>query len=102
VIAHRDTAAALAVQAGYDWSDAALDEQVRDGREIAICAEMLRLELPDRSGLRIVPPAETFAGAGRSIWAACVRCSITSAATTRPTRASSTSPATTCSSSATA
>ena len=61
VIAHRDTAAALAVQAGYDWSDAALEERVRDGREIAFCAEMVRLELPDRSRLRIVLPAETFA-----------------------------------------
>lgn len=61
VIAHRDTAAALAVQAGYDWSDAALDERVRDGREIAFCAEMIGLELPDRSGLRIVVPSETYA-----------------------------------------
>jgi glyoxylase-like metal-dependent hydrolase (beta-lactamase superfamily II) len=60
VIAHRDTAAALAVQAAYDWSDAALDERVRDGREIAFCAEMIRLELPDRSALRIVVPAETY------------------------------------------
>jgi glyoxylase-like metal-dependent hydrolase (beta-lactamase superfamily II) len=61
VIAHRDSAACLAVQAGYDWSDAALDERVRDGREIAFCAEMIRLELPDRSGLRIVVPRETYA-----------------------------------------
>jgi glyoxylase-like metal-dependent hydrolase (beta-lactamase superfamily II) len=61
VIAHRDSAAALAVQAGYDWSDTALDERVRDGREIAFCAEMIRLELPDRSGLRIVVPRETYA-----------------------------------------
>ncbi len=60
VIAHRDTAAELAVQAAYDWSDAALDARVRDGREIAFCAEFLRLELPDRSDLRIVLPAETF------------------------------------------
>ena len=61
VIAHRDTAAALAVQAGYDWSDAALAERVRDGREIAFCAEFLRLELPDRSDLEIVVPTDTFA-----------------------------------------
>jgi len=60
VIAHRDTAAELAVQAGYDWSDAAIDERVRDGREIAFCAEMIRLEMPDRSGLRVVVPGETF------------------------------------------
>ncbi|HEY3764517.1 MAG TPA: MBL fold metallo-hydrolase [Gaiellales bacterium] len=60
VIAHRDTAAELAVQATYDWSDAALDARVRDGREIAFCAGFLRLELPDRSDLRIVLPTETF------------------------------------------
>jgi glyoxylase-like metal-dependent hydrolase (beta-lactamase superfamily II) len=61
VIAHADTAAELVVQAAYDWSDAALEERVRDGREIAFCADCLRLEIPDRSDLRIVLPAETFA-----------------------------------------
>jgi glyoxylase-like metal-dependent hydrolase (beta-lactamase superfamily II) len=60
VIAHADTAAELAVQAAYDWSDAALEERVRDGREIAFCADMLRLELPVRSDLEIVLPSETF------------------------------------------
>jgi len=62
VIAHADTAAELAVQAGYDWSDAALERRVRDGLEIAFCAECLRLELPDRSDLEIVLPTETFTG----------------------------------------
>ncbi len=61
VIAHRDTAAALAVQAGYDWSDAALAARVRAGLEIPFCAEMMQLELPDRSALQIVVPTETFA-----------------------------------------
>jgi glyoxylase-like metal-dependent hydrolase (beta-lactamase superfamily II) len=60
VIAHRDTAAELAVQAGYDWSDAALDERVADGREIAFCADMIRLEIPDRRDLRIVVPDLIF------------------------------------------
>ncbi len=62
VIAHEDTAAELAVQAAYDWSDTALEERVRDGREIAFCADHLRLELPDRSELEIVLPSETFTG----------------------------------------
>jgi glyoxylase-like metal-dependent hydrolase (beta-lactamase superfamily II) len=62
VIAHADTAAELAVQAAYDWSDDALDQRVRDGREIAFCAEFLRVELPDRSDLEIVLPSETFTG----------------------------------------
>jgi glyoxylase-like metal-dependent hydrolase (beta-lactamase superfamily II) len=60
VIAHADTAAELAVQAAYDWSDEALEQRVRDGREIAFCADCLRLEIPDRSDLEIVLPAETF------------------------------------------
>jgi glyoxylase-like metal-dependent hydrolase (beta-lactamase superfamily II) len=62
VIAHADTAAELAVQAAYDWSDEALEERVRDGREIAFCADCLRLEIPDRSDLEIVLPSETFTG----------------------------------------
>jgi glyoxylase-like metal-dependent hydrolase (beta-lactamase superfamily II) len=62
VIAHADTAAELAVQAAYDWSDEALEERVRDGREIAFCADCLRLEIPDRSDLEIVLPVETFTG----------------------------------------
>ena len=49
------------MQAGYDWSDTALDARVRAGLEIPFCAEMMRLELPDRSDLEIVVPTETFA-----------------------------------------
>jgi glyoxylase-like metal-dependent hydrolase (beta-lactamase superfamily II) len=60
VIAHRETAAELAVQAGYDWSDNALDDRVRNGQEIPFCAEMIKLEIPDRSALRIVIPTEIF------------------------------------------
>jgi glyoxylase-like metal-dependent hydrolase (beta-lactamase superfamily II) len=33
--------------ASFDWSDAALDERVADGREIAFCRDMLKLELPN-------------------------------------------------------
>ena len=57
VIAHRQTAEALALQAGYDWSDVALDARVADGREIAFCADMIKVELPDRSDLQIVLPS---------------------------------------------
>lgn len=60
VIAHHDTARELATQASYEWSDDALDERVRDGRELAFCAEMMRLELGDRAGLRIVLPTVIF------------------------------------------
>ena len=61
VVAHVETARELAVQASYDWSDEALAARVEDGREIAFCADMIRLELPDRRDLRIVVPTETFA-----------------------------------------
>jgi glyoxylase-like metal-dependent hydrolase (beta-lactamase superfamily II) len=39
---------------------AALDERVADGREIAFCRDMIKAELPDRSGLRIRPPEIGF------------------------------------------
>jgi len=58
VYAHPDSRAELAVQAGYDWSDAALDARVRQGLELQFCADMIRVELPDRSDLRIVVPSE--------------------------------------------
>jgi glyoxylase-like metal-dependent hydrolase (beta-lactamase superfamily II) len=61
VVAHVETAREVAVQASYDWSDEALAARVEDGREIAFCADMIRLELPDRHDLRIVAPTETFA-----------------------------------------
>lgn len=60
VVGHVDTARELATQASYDWSDEALAERVRDGRELEFCADMIRLELPDRRDLRIVVPGETF------------------------------------------
>lgn len=60
VVAHVDTARELALQASYDWSDEALDARVRDGLELAFCAEMIKLELSDRRDLRIVVPTVTF------------------------------------------
>lgn len=60
LIAHRETARQLAIQAAYDWSDAALDARVEAGLETAFCRDMLKLELPDRSDLRIVVPDILF------------------------------------------
>ncbi len=60
IVAHRQTARELARQAAYDWSDGALAERVRSGEEIAFCAEMIPLELPDRSALVIVEPQIVF------------------------------------------
>ena len=50
----------MARQAGLDWSDAALSTRVLTGEEIAFCAEMIALELPDRAALRIVAPQIVF------------------------------------------
>jgi glyoxylase-like metal-dependent hydrolase (beta-lactamase superfamily II) len=60
VIAQRQTAAELARQAAFDWSDEALDARVEAGQEIAFCRDMIRLEIPDRSELEIVLPQIVF------------------------------------------
>ena len=46
----------MQIQSGYDWSDAALDARVADGRELGFCRDMMKLELPDRSALAIIVP----------------------------------------------
>src|SRR4051812_1850601 len=61
VAAHVDTARELAVQAAYGFSDAELEQRVSDGREIPFCSAMIRLEMPDRRGLRVVVPQQVFA-----------------------------------------
>ncbi len=60
VIAQRGTAAQLRIQAGYAWTDAAIDDRVRDGLEVAFCRDMLKLEIPDRSSLQIALPDVLF------------------------------------------
>jgi glyoxylase-like metal-dependent hydrolase (beta-lactamase superfamily II) len=46
--------------ATLDWSDAALDERVASGTEIEFCRDMMKLELPDRSTLKLIPPSIAF------------------------------------------
>ncbi len=53
VIAHRLTAAQLAVMATQGWDDAALDARVVSGEEIAFCADNMKLELPEPRDVRI-------------------------------------------------
>lgn len=60
LIAHEETARQLAIQAGYAWDDGALDQRVADGREIAFCADNIRLELPEPRQVRIVLPDIVF------------------------------------------
>jgi glyoxylase-like metal-dependent hydrolase (beta-lactamase superfamily II) len=56
IFAHVETRRIVTVMAGFDWSDAALDQRVAAGTEIAFCRDMLKLEWPDRSSLVIRPP----------------------------------------------
>lgn len=60
--AHVETRRIVAEMATLDWSDAALDERVAAGTEIAFCRDMLRLELPDRSERALRPPDIAFSG----------------------------------------
>jgi glyoxylase-like metal-dependent hydrolase (beta-lactamase superfamily II) len=76
IAAHRLTAAELAREAAYDWSDAALAERVRTGAEIAFCADMIRAELPDRSDLRIVEPQLLFGDDGLDVRLGGVTCTV--------------------------
>jgi glyoxylase-like metal-dependent hydrolase (beta-lactamase superfamily II) len=56
IIAHRQTARQLAVLSGYAWNDAALDERVRTGDEIASCAADIKQELPEPRSVQIMLP----------------------------------------------
>jgi glyoxylase-like metal-dependent hydrolase (beta-lactamase superfamily II) len=60
--AHRETRRRVIELAGLDWSDAALDARVAAGQEIAFCRDMIKVELPDRTGLRLRPPDIGFTG----------------------------------------
>lgn len=60
VIASRGTADGLAVQRGHAWDDAALEQRVRDGQELAFSLPHIRAELPDRRELEIVLPTTVF------------------------------------------
>jgi glyoxylase-like metal-dependent hydrolase (beta-lactamase superfamily II) len=64
IAAHRLTADALAREAALDFGDAALDARVARGEELAFCAEMMRIEMPDRSALRVVEPMLVFGDEG--------------------------------------
>ena len=76
IAAHRMTAAELAREAALDWSDAALDARVQSGAELAFCAEMIRVELPDRSDLRIVEPVVVFGDEGLELQLGGVTCTV--------------------------
>jgi glyoxylase-like metal-dependent hydrolase (beta-lactamase superfamily II) len=58
--AHPQTKRRVEEMAGLDWSDAALEARVAAGLEIEFCRDMIKAELPDRSGLALRPPEITF------------------------------------------
>jgi len=59
--AHHRTRQIIMAMTRLDWSDAALDQRVVDGSEIAFCRDMIKAELPDRSQLVLRPPEIGFA-----------------------------------------
>lgn len=61
-LASHEAQRVVGLMASMDWSDKALDARVEAGVEIAFCRDMIKAELPDRSGLRLQPPEIGFAG----------------------------------------
>lgn len=55
-----ETARIVAKMAQLAWSDAALDQRVTEGAEIAFCRDMIKAEWPDRTHLVIRPPEIAF------------------------------------------
>lgn len=60
VIAHTRTADELAVQAEYAWDDVSLDRRVATGKEMAFCADNIKIELPEPRRVRIPRPDIVF------------------------------------------
>lgn len=56
LIAHTLTARQMAIMAAQAWDDAALDERVRTGEEIAFCADNIKLELPAPRQIQLPSP----------------------------------------------
>lgn len=57
---HIETRRIVSEMADLDWSDTALDRRVEAGIEIDFCRDMIKAELPDRTGLTIRPPDISF------------------------------------------
>lgn len=60
-IAHRETAKKLETMVGLDYSDEALDQRVKEGKEISFSAENIKREFPSPiRDITIVTPTVTF------------------------------------------
>ena len=49
-ICHEKTNKKLKEMSLLNWDDEALDERVKKGEEIEFCADMMKLEMPNREG----------------------------------------------------
>lgn len=60
IVAQRGTYEHLKQLAALPWDDESLDARVRAGEELAFFRDMIKAEMPDRSGLRIMLPQIVF------------------------------------------
>lgn len=60
ILAHRETRERLITLAGYDWSNEALEYRVARGEEITMCAEDIKVELPEPRTVKIALPTIVF------------------------------------------
>ncbi len=60
IMAHQLTVQEMYRLKGYDWSDAALDERLKTGEEIEMCAQDIKLELPEPRQVDIMIPDIVF------------------------------------------
>ena len=61
-LSSQKTADKLKQMSSWKWSEEAMEERLNSGEEIAFCAECMKLEYPDLSQIKVVPPVETFTG----------------------------------------
>jgi glyoxylase-like metal-dependent hydrolase (beta-lactamase superfamily II) len=61
LFAYEETGQVMAEMVHLDWSDEALDRRVAEGSEIEFCRDMIKVEWPDRTNLRLKVPDVTFA-----------------------------------------
>lgn len=61
-LAGQRTAERLRSVAGWGWTDSEMADRLASGVDIAFCDRCIRLEYPDRSLIRVVPPDLAFHG----------------------------------------
>jgi glyoxylase-like metal-dependent hydrolase (beta-lactamase superfamily II) len=61
LFAYEETQRVMEEMTHLDWSDEALDRRVEEGTEIEFCRDMIKVEWPDRTNLRLKPPEVSFA-----------------------------------------